>query len=207
MQWKNGRPKRKLECTMLRTSPRLCHKTTHFLHFLVTRRMGIVRVLVLVRAKVCVVARTKVVRRPLMVAVTMDLDQGVRRITFKITHRLRLPSTAGQINKLTQTELRRPLLRIKGSRFRDTHHLMGRGMLDAGTNSCRNRSGNMIHNQHRAIIILATSHQCAVMMLIRHMNLGRCPGRDHLHKSSRSILTKHKLENLLAAPQKWQLCL
>ena len=88
MQWKNGRPKRELNCTMLRTSQRSCNKTTHSLPLLVIRKMRIVGLRV--RAKLCVEARTTLVLRPLMVVVTKDLDQEVRRMTPEITCRLLL---------------------------------------------------------------------------------------------------------------------
>ena len=195
MQWKNGRPKRELNCTMLRTSQRLCNKTTHSLPLLVIRKMRIVGLLV--RAKVCVEARTTLVLQPLMVVVTKDLDPEVRRMTPEITCRLLLLWMADHI----RTELRSPLLPPRSSRHMD------REMLDMDTNSHRNRSGKMIDSPQRAVAVLANSHQCAMMLPIRPtVSQCQCLGRSRLHKSSRSTLTKHKLGNPLVAllyPRRW----
>jgi hypothetical protein len=114
VQWKNGKPKRELNCTMLRTSQRLCSKTTHSRLLLVIRKMGTVRVPV--RVKVRAVARRAVALRLLMVAATKDLDREVRRTTPGIKCRLLLLSTAGRISSHIRTELRRPLLPHNSSR-------------------------------------------------------------------------------------------
>lgn len=83
------------------------------------------------------------------------------------------------------------------------HHNMGREMLGMDTNSRHNRSGNTMHNQYRTTIALVTSHQCVMMLLVRTTtSLFRCLERSYLHRSSRLILTRHKLENPSAALQK-----
>jgi hypothetical protein len=200
VQWKNGRPKRELNCTMLRTSQRLCSKTTHSLPLPVTRKMGIVRVLV--RAKVRVVARTALALRPLVVAATKDLDRAVQKTTPGIKCRLLLLSTAGHISNHIRTELRRPLLPPRNSQCMDIRHQTGREMLEMATNSRHNRRGSTTHNQQRVKVVLATSNQCAVMLPIRHTMSLPYLGRSYLRRSSRLILTKHKLGNPLVVRHK-----
>jgi hypothetical protein len=82
------------------------------------------------------------------------------------------------------------------------HHKTGREMLVMDTNSPHNRIGNTTHNHHRTKVVLATSNQCVVMLLIKHTMSLQCLGRSSLLKSSRLTLTKHKLGNPLVVPHK-----
>jgi len=87
------------------------------------------------------------------------------------------------------------------------HHNMGREMLEQGTSSHHNRNGNMIDIHQRSMTVLANSHQCATMLLIRPtVSLCRRLGKPRLH--NRLTPTKHKVGNLLVAlpyPLKWRL--
>jgi hypothetical protein len=75
----------------------------------------------------------------------------------------------------------------------DIRHKMGREMLDMDTNSRHSSSGKMIDSPQRAMAVLATSHQCAMMLLIRPTGSQlRRLGKSHLR---RLTLTKHKLGN------------